>query len=287
MLLFINSVNPRCGVYQYGRRVYTQLECPDLIQYAEIGSPDDLSRQLQSTPYSACILNYHPVLFPWWSEPLKTYYLYHESSFPFNQSMILNTDPTHILGIPRPLSPIRCTPSVPDVPTFGSFGFGFENKGFERIISIVQSQYDTAHIRFVIPYAAYGDATGSLARDVVARCRRQITKPGITLQVSHEFMTDEQLVAFLASNTMNVFLYDPMHGRGCSSVLDFALVAGRPIAISDSSMFRHVYSDAICAYKRPLHSILADGDRHIRPFVDKWTPTALQSVILDRVRDSL
>jgi glycosyltransferase involved in cell wall biosynthesis len=172
-------------------------------------------------------------------------------------------------------------------PTFGSFGFGFENKGFERIISMVQHQYDVATIKFLIPYAHYGDTHGSRARAVVDKCRKLITKQGIRLLVMHDFLPDIELVSFLASNDMNIFLYDQMHGRGCSSVIDHALAAGRPIAISDSDMFRHIYSDAICAYKRSLKDILADGPRHIRPFLEKWNPTTLRETILQRIGDAL
>ena len=68
---------------------------------------------------------------------------------------LLDIDPTN--GIPRPLFyelPTTITNMEheafimynrgPDVPIFGSFGFGFENKGFDKIIQYVNEQYDNA-----------------------------------------------------------------------------------------------------------------------------------------------
>ena len=40
-----------------------------------------------------------------------------------------------------------------------------------------------------------------------------------------------------------------MHGRGISSTIDYDISVKRPLAISDSYMFRHIYSHDICVYK--------------------------------------
>lgn len=286
MLLFINSVEKQCGVYQYGIRLFNQLNRPDIFEYAELGCQNDLISLLGSKKYDACILNYHPTLFSWWNEVIKTYYLYHECHLQFDTNYVLNTDPTSSFGIPRPIYQGIVTETKSDGPTFGSFGFGFENKGFERIISIVQHQYDTATIKLLISFARFGDQNGERARQVSENCRRLITNPGIRLEITHDFLSESEVVNFLASNDMNLFLYDYMPGRGCSSVIDYALAAKKPIAISNSDMFRHIYSDAICAYIRPLNDILSDGTKHIIPFLEKWNPTTLQDAILKRVNNS-
>ena len=281
MFLFINSVQPQCGVYQYGKRLYQQLN--DKFEYVELGSEAEYRHLIENKSYDACILNYHPSLFSWWKPTMKTFYLYHESDFPFDKNMILNTDPTHPLGIPRPLyrGPFQGSPFKS--PSFGSFGFGFSNKGFERIVKLINEQYNVATIRLLIPYAYYGDADGAESRSVVQRCKQLITKPNIKLLAMHDFLPDNEIVSFLASNDLNLFLYDHMPGRGCSSVIDYAIAARRPIAISDSVMFRHIYSDSICAYKRPLQSIIADGTHHIDQYLEKWKPSVLCETILNRI----
>ena len=137
MLLFINSVEKQCGVYQYGLRLFNQLSRKDIFEYAEIGSLNDLINRLNTKKYDACILNYHSALFGWWNQPIKTFYIYHEGGLQIDPKYVLNTDPVCSmgLGIPRPIYQGTITTIKNDGLTFGSFGFGFENKGFERIES--------------------------------------------------------------------------------------------------------------------------------------------------------
>jgi hypothetical protein len=125
MLLFINGVHKHCGVYQYGLRLYNQLDMSNIMDYAELGSREEYNKQIQTKAYTACVVNYHGTVFPWWSPTMKTYYIYHEFSFPFDRSTLLDTDPTSPIGIPRPISQCVGQLITPPVPTFGSFGFGF------------------------------------------------------------------------------------------------------------------------------------------------------------------
>ena len=287
MILIINSIEKQCGVYQYGLAMFKQLTMPNTFEYVEVGSQRQLLDHMKSKTYEACILNYHAALFPWWTPlNMKTYYIYHEN-IPFDPIYTLDSDPTRSNGIPRPVSQVIAIPQYNKIPTFGSFGFGFETKGFERIISMVQSQYDIATIRLLIPFSYYGDQNGARANQIAIRCRSLITKQGIKLLILHDFLPETDLVNFLASNDLNIFLYDQMLHRGCSSVIDYALAAKKPIAISDCDMFRHIYSDQICAYKRSLSDIIKDGDTHILPFLKKWNPTTLQDTILKRIRNGL
>jgi hypothetical protein len=74
--------------------------------------------------------------------------------------------------------------------------------------------------------------------------------------ITYDFFTNEDLLYFLKSNTMNIFLYDLMPDRGISSVIDYALSVDTPIGISDSHMFRHIYSDDICLYNTNIHDCI-------------------------------
>jgi hypothetical protein len=219
------------------------------------------------------------------------YYIHHEFSNLLScvdASHIFDSDPTAVNGIPRPLEVYMSIFEPHNIPRIGSFGFGFENKGFQKIIQLVQSQFKNAIITLWIPFATFGDADGSQARKIAKDCRDLISSPTIQLEIRHDFMPEEDVLRFLASNTINVFLYDTFEGsgRGCSSAIDYAISAGRPIAISNSIMFRHVYSDAICAYKRPLIDIIQDGDVHIRAFKEKWSPDNLFHDIHSRFAQS-
>jgi hypothetical protein len=159
------------------------------------------------------------------------------------------------------------------VPTIGSFGFATPNKGFERIVQLVQSEFENAIIRINMASADFGDVDGINARRVADRCRCIVNKPGISLEITHDFLNKDKLLDFLSVNSMNVFLYEDVHGRGLSSALDNALAVRRPIAVSNSPMFRHVLSvvPSVCADFVSLRTILAEGFGPLRKVTDDWT----------------
>jgi hypothetical protein len=141
-----------------------------------------------------------------------------------------------------------------DIPIFGSFGFGFKTKGFDKIIKLVNEQYDSAIVKLIITKAHFGDPREAF--NIGTQCKQISVKPGIIVMITHEFFSDKDILYFLRSNTMNIFLYDTLPGRSISSVIDFALSAKKPIGISDSSMFHHIYSDSICLYKTLIKDCL-------------------------------
>jgi SAM-dependent methyltransferase len=212
---------------------------------------------------------------------------YAKKYFPGDITRLCNTlfdhyiapDPTLLLLNPLVYKTGRLVPEylndfpLPLLPTIGSFGFGTPNKGFEKIVELVQQEFDEALIRFNIPSADFGDKDGSHARAIENNCRGLLVKPGIRLEVTHEFHDEKQLLDFLARNTINVFLYEDTVGRGLSSTVDNALAVGRPIAVSDSLMFRHVLSasPSVCVKKNSLKTILANGFAPLQQFQVEWT----------------
>jgi hypothetical protein len=60
-------------------------------------------------------------------------------------------------------------------------------------------------------------------------CFQKNIKPGILLLITHDFFSTNEILTFLQSNTMNIFLYDQMHGRGISSAIDYAISVKKPI----------------------------------------------------------
>jgi len=285
--IFINSSEPRCGVYQYGIRIYNSIKDRLCIDYAEAGT---LEEYLKATKgYEKVLINYYFTLFHFLNKSNQdesVQYFYIDHSDPFNDvrpGKKINNDPNHIDGIPRPLlfnDTSTYPPTNLENPIIGSFGFGFLHKSFERLVEMVQSQFDTATIRLLIPGAFWGDEHSHQARVTAERCRSIITKPGITLSVCHDFLPDEEVFKFLQGNDLNMFLYPPFPpNRPCSSVPDYALGVNRPIAISDSEMFRHIYDDSICLYKTPIRTIIQNGPVFNKKFRDLWSKDAMVSSI--------
>ena len=119
-------------------------------------------------------------------------------------------------------------------------------------------------------------------------CEALISKPGVRLEVSHEFVTQAQLLDFLAGNHLNAFLYEDRQDFGISSCLDLALAVDRPIAVSPSPMFRHVadVTPSISIGERSLRDILVAGSEPLRPLRERWSVAAMRRTyerVIDRV----
>lgn len=284
-VLFLNHKEQQCGVYQYGKRLYNILrKCTQVqYEYKEVNTVAEYNNILNQTKYDAVIYNYHISTMQWLDERTicrrqQNIGILHEcNSILFHK--IISIDPNaieshYVYAIPRPIfdkipTTNKCInvnfqefiSSYQDqdgIPIFGSFGFGFNNKGFPTIVKMINEQYEKAIIKFVITCAHFGgDLT--LIKKLCDECFQQKTKPDIILMIYTDFISEDELLNFLQSNTMNIFLYDKMDGRGISSTIDYALSVKRPLGISDSFMFRHIYHDQICLYKNSIEDCMKNS----------------------------
>jgi len=295
-ILYLNHSDEACGVYQYGKRLFTIIQMDKNIQYIykEITNLQEYHSIIEQTPnLSGIIYNYHISTMKWLSsdtiqKKVMNIGIPHESQTNMFDKLC-DLDPIKPMmvneyKIPRPIfedinfnteqlqhsnSTIRdFITSYTDttMPIFGSFGFGFRNKGFDKIITMVNDQYDHAVIKIIITQATYGNYSTE-AIDIKNECMSIPVKSGIHVMITNEFFSEQEILLFLHYNTMNLFLYDTMHGRGISSTIDYAISAKKPIGISDSYMFRHIYSDAICVYKTPLAQCMIQSDAVINQFL--------------------
>jgi len=192
-------------------------------------------------------------------------------------------DPTLLLRNPNVYKTGRLIPEyqnnypLPSVPVIGSFGFGTPNKGFEDIVTVVQKEFDEAVIRLNIAAADFGDPDGANARKIAGEVKQRVTKKGIQLQVTHDYLDKEGILNFLAQNTVNVFLYRDTGGRGVSSAIDNALTVRRPVAVSGSSMFRHLLSEVPSAeiYKSSIREIIERGFAPYEKLASEWDAATL------------
>jgi SAM-dependent methyltransferase len=207
-------------------------------------------------------------------------------------------DPTLLLQNPfvyktgRLVSDYQNNFPLPQKTTIGSFGFGTPKKGFEKIVDLVQKEFDDAIIRFNIPFAEFGDKDGFNAKAIAEKCKSKISKSGIELIITHDFQDKKAMLDFLAQNTVNVFLYEDTGGRGLSSTIDNALAVKRPIAVSDSVMFRHLFDvkPSICVSNNSLKNIIENGftplQKHLEDYSEAnilWEYERIVSSVLQRV----
>jgi len=190
----------------------------------------------------------------------------------------ISSDPTLLLKNPLVYKTGRLIPHyrnsfpLPAKPVIGSFGFATPKKGFEKIVQMVQQEFDEAVIRLNIPAADFGDKNGNNARIISERCKASVTKTGIKLIITHDFLDNNAMLDFLAQNTLNIFLYEDTGSRGISSTVDNAMAVQRPVAISDAVMFRHVFDvePSICVTKNSLKTIIQNGFTPLQKHYDEW-----------------
>jgi hypothetical protein len=294
-LLFVNHPEQQCGVHQYGRNVANQLQAiPGLrLAYREASTAKQFFSERSAVAPRAVIFNHYPATMGWLTPEVSAKVTEPRLGFLHEMTQQAVDDATsdlfdwHLISDPtirtsRPdvfLSP-RLLPDfcnyqpLPTTPTFGSFGFGIANKGFEDVVDRIQAEYDEARIILRMPFNDVVDPRGMHhALATAQRCRQRLRKPGITLDIHHDFLATPDLLQFLAANTANIFLYDESLHRGISSVLEFAIAARRPLVINDCAMFRHVSSHApsISIRKRPIRAIVADGVAPLVPLYNEWS----------------
>jgi SAM-dependent methyltransferase len=293
-VLFVSHTDTACGVYQYGANVAAAIKksARYTISYVECANEDVFVSAVGRVSPSAIIYNYYQSTLPWLnpfllgklrvphigilhevtqasadsaSNGLFDYHIAPDPTLLLRNSIVFKTGrllPTYNRSFPQPL-----------IPTIGSFGFGLDGKGFERLIVKVQDEYDRAIIRLQIPFAKFGDADGKLATSTARRCRELILKPGIRLDLGHDFLSQEQILDFLAQNTLNAFFYDAYEGRGLSSAIDYAMAVRRPIAITNSNMFRHVSRarPSICIEDSTIERITCNGFAPLSGYYEEWS----------------
>lgn len=311
-VLFISHVGNKfkCGVYQYGLRVFSILNKDTRISYIyfECDSYNYYLTKINSESYKAIIYNYCDLTMPWINnENISKYHknivINHESYCNF-ADIIISVDAScqesgNIRRIPRPLietsfpeefDQISHNAEMRDfisfgqetkdtIPIIGSFGFGSLNKGFDRIVQLVNNQFDQAVIKFIIPYSDFCDADGHIAREVSQYCHIHNTKPGIKLMITHEFVNNDDLLKFLRSNTINIFMYHSNIGRGNSSVIDYALSVNRPLGLSNSYMFKHVYSSDLDLTKVSIKDCIKSSLKHVQDLTHTWNNENLRNAV--------
>jgi hypothetical protein len=297
-VMFVSHAQKQCGIYQYGYNIHKALKKSEKFEfvYVECQNKKDLVKSIRSNEPTVIIYNHYPATMPWLNTKITQQFnmpqcgIVHEVTQAVvdnaNQDLfdyLLCPDPTIVETKPFVFRTRRLIPSyvnstaLPKKITIGSFGFGFSDKGFERIIQTVQKEFENAKIIFQMPYNDIVDKDGKqFALATARRCRKLITRPGIDLEIRHKFLSRGKLLDFLAGNSINVFFYDVEKYKGISSTIEHALAVQRPLAINKCGMFRHVFSasPSICIEERSLNEILNQGVAPLVPFMNEWSESA-------------
>jgi len=294
-VLFVNSVEPACGVHQFGLSLWRVLRQSQgmIFSYAAPCSDAELLAAIQASKADFVLWNFYPCTMPWVTLQtlnavralrLTQATIYHETRVT-GFDAFLYPDPTfkgdyrqlnQWFGFGRPLPAPRAerTCVVPEVPIISTSGFGFTWKGHERLVRMVVNQFHRARLRLHLPFARYGDADGAQALATADRCRQLVRRtPGIQLEIDHDFMEPDRFVDWLAESDLNAYLYDESDpSRGIASTTDHALAARRPIAVTRTRMFRHLHQcEGIFVEDSTLSEIMARGIEPLREVYQEFS----------------
>ncbi len=270
-VLFLNPVQPRCGVHQYGVRLFNILKlspdldctyklCPDSI---DIGS---------LYFYDVVIYNVHPGIgnamhnapFPC---SVKQVAIYHDGHMKpgfdrwiFSDSSAPGYGDLTTIGRPLPEFNGNVPTNSAEHPVIGLSGL--VGAWAVDMVKFVRSAMPEAKIRLHLAPSDHCDPTGALARAVGDSCLH-LGNSGM-IEVDYEFKPENQVLSWLSENDLNCYIRSTGGGpMSISSALDMALAVGRPIAVNANPMFRHLtrVCPEIMVEHTPLREILSMGTR--------------------------
>lgn len=298
-VLLINSKISECGVHQYGKRISNILKTENRFNffYFEIDSDEEYRTVISTVNPDYIIYNWHHSTMPWLSphdthqasKKTKQLFIFHELNLPdmfysdgYLMSDMSEDENNKRFSILRPIFETNLEKNKNDIITIGSFGFGFHNKGFDKICKLVDESFDEAIIRLHITNPFFGDYSGNTTNQIIDMCKSQIKNKKIKLEITTHFLDDVDILNFLNTNDLNVFLYDDMYGRGLSSVIDYAVSVNTPIAVNNSYMFRHIVKETpniSISNNLTLKDILDLGTENVNFYKNKWNHTNFKNNI--------
>ncbi|KKN18903.1 hypothetical protein LCGC14_0951230 [marine sediment metagenome] len=291
-VLLVNHKEKSCGVYQFGRRVYNLASKSTRVSYTylETNTRDEFINARDSLKPEFIIYNWYPCTMTWVSDPLinnykdaKHYFIWHDGTVRqyydgylfFGQgekdahARRIYLEKAFVL--PRPLLDYNNIYEKNEVLTIGSFGFGGWQKGFNDLTILVNKIFNEAILNIHMPFAFFGDEKGIETTKIANVCRELNINPGIELNITHDLLTESELLDFLARNDLNAFLYGAI-SEGLSSVIDYALSVQRPVAVTNTMMFRHLQpNDDILVEHNSLMEILNKGTKPLEKYYQEWS----------------
>lgn len=278
IIRFINTSAQRCGIGQYGRDLFYEVLCKSKKHGYYFNSEPSLP-DLEGDNNDLIIIN-APIWMPEWKlkrfPKTKIILIQHWDMINVTQSDFYNVFPNPKLNadLQRCFTTsrlIRKTNSLPlargaEIPLIGTFGFATVVKHPEWLAKEVMNSFDKAELRLHLPGNDTWADPESPSYRVENMLRGMMPSEKYKISISREYASPQHLLEFLAYNDLNVFFYGPEQ-LGLSSAVDWAIAAGRPIALNKVPTFSHLFN------------------HHPSPFVDDYPEKGRLKFILDNKDD--
>jgi hypothetical protein len=262
-ILFVVRRAVRCGIADYGKRVFDILKKSSNFEFiwCEIDDEREFFENFNTHKPDVIIFNYYHSIMGFINNNTisklggtPNILIHHEGGFTFSPNCIIDIDymlperpHENFYTSTRPIfEDIKLEDNFKeDVTSIGTFGFGFKNKQLPKIAELVCQQFENAKLKINVPFAMFGDNEGNSAKTEINKVKEVIlrTNKNIELIVNHKFLNHNELLNFLHKNDINIFLYgNEENQHGLSSSIDYALSVKKPIGVSSSSMYKHINS---------------------------------------------
>lgn len=266
VLVVNHGLGNHCGVHSYGERYFEAIKGSDKFTayYRDVSTSAEYLDAMDEVQPDVTFYNYMEFLMPWLRvvEPhselfrqgkrVVMQHLYDDQSIVpimnsygslFDHMIVLDpslqvSDPRiHAVGRPIPVNVVapRVLGSHAEI---GSFGFGLPHKQFHLIAREINRCFDDATFNL---HMTVGDFTGDYSAGIIESVEAELTKPGVNLNWTSSYLSDEEIVAKMSDNDMNALFYAlPPDNAGRSSSADYMIAAQRPLLISDCASFQHI-----------------------------------------------
>lgn len=287
---FINNKEKSCGVYQYGLRLWGVLQNSNLeVSYFEVGTAEEFL-QLDFSNVDLLFFNWieggSSGPFGWYTHSLAnmindqykipTITIRHTHSI-FSTRFDCMVDQHPATGLTRPLYKFddNKPKQTNDVIRIGSFGFAGTHKRFDHIVKLVNEQFDSAIINLNITNAFYGDVHGVEQQKIIDMVTAVPRKPNVVLNITRDFLDNEQLLDFVHNNDIIIFTYEGT--TDVSSAPDYVISTNTPIAVTNAKTFDHIYKKEIDINLRSITEILDFNkeSKYVESLRNRWSDETL------------
>lgn len=298
-VLFVNHIKSQCGIYELGKRIFGLIDQNEIAcNYIEVpvGSNQEYIEAMEKYRPSYVIYNYYVSTMPFVHSGILRNYpsakhmaILHDPLDPGTVSFVESTfDAWIIHDHTNPLPSLKKFTTFRPIPRFerknqtsdrisiGSHGFPMNPwKAFDRILHIVQDEFDEIDINMNIPVATFSMGEAELYR--LEQWKNIIHKQNINLNItSHYFPEESGLIDFLSKNTINIYFYNPPGeyvGVGASG--DLAVASQSSLIVNNTYMYRH-FHEKLGYYEQTnrISDFLNNSDK-VKELYNEWSPEAI------------
>jgi hypothetical protein len=279
--LYVNADanKPVCSMYTRGVGFYEGLKLSKVADITYLGAASDNELEDKLDGYDFIVFNYHhdtmrgisqqfisqikipifafilemtkdQVPFCHWGNPFQVF----EGMFYADPAL----EPIHpkTWKIDRIVkrTPFKGRPVNMESPVISTFGIPHTLKGIAEMAQAIDAEFEQATFRLRFPPGSHLPSFAVNHIVQLVQAARVICKKSITMEFSMDFLPLQDLLLWLNESDLNIFFFtlerDQQPYRNIPSVIDDAIAAKRPIAISNSDCM-----DYLTKYIRPYPEI--------------------------------